>query len=119
MHPPARNVGERRLAPMRIQQVKHFFLADRRGHRDAGLFDFRKTRAQRPRPRDHAGNAEADVVGAFVAQHLRRHAGHDGAFHGGRAVGIDELPDSVVRKPAVAGPKPTQTMSTSMRWRSI
>ena len=26
--------------------------------------------------------------------------------------------DSVVRNPAVAGPNPTQTMSTSMRWRS-
>ena len=26
--------------------------------------------------------------------------------------------DSVVRKPAVAGPKPTQTMSTSIVWRS-
>jgi hypothetical protein len=27
--------------------------------------------------------------------------------------------ESVVRNPAVAGPNPTQTMSTSMRWRSM
>ena len=76
---------------VRVEQIQNFFLADRRGHRDAGGFDFGKTRAQRPRPRDDAGHAEADVVRALVAEHLRRHSGHDGAFDGGRAVGVDEL----------------------------
>ena len=47
--------------------------------------------AQCPRPGHDAGNAEADVIRAFVAKHLRRHPRHDGAFDGGRAVGIDQL----------------------------
>ena len=76
---------------VRVEQIQSFFLAHRRGHRDAGGFDFWKTRLQRPRPRDDAGHAKADVVRAFVAQNLRRHAGHDGAFNGGRAVGVDEF----------------------------
>jgi hypothetical protein len=38
-----------------------------------------------------AGNAEADVIGALIAEHLRRQARHDGAFDGRRAVGIEEL----------------------------
>ena len=53
---------------VRVEQIQNFFLADRRGHRDAGGFDFRKARAQRPRPRDDAGDAEADVIRALVAQ---------------------------------------------------
>ena len=82
--------AQRHRAParaVRVEQVKNFFFAHRRGHRNAGLFNFWKARAQRRRPRDHAGNAEADVVRAFVAKHLRRQSGHDGAFDGGRAVG--------------------------------
>ena len=67
---------------------------------------------------DHARDAEADVVGALVAEHLRRHAGHDGALDRGRAVRVDELLRERGQEPAVAGPNPTQTMSTSMRWRS-
>jgi hypothetical protein len=75
-----------------VEQVKHFFLADRRGHRECRPWiEIGKTRAQRAGAGDDAGHAEADVVGAFVAEHLRRHAGHDGAFDGGRAVGVDEL----------------------------
>ena len=76
---------------VRVEQVKHFFFADRRRHRNAGLLDFRKTCAQRPRPRHDTGDAEADVIGALVAKHLRRRAGHDGAFDGWRAIRVDEL----------------------------
>jgi len=37
---------------------------------------------------------------------------------GGRSAAASRL-ESVVRKPAIAGPKPTQAMSTAMDWRSI
>ena len=74
-----------------IKQIKHLLFADRRGHGDAGLFNIRDARPQGAGFGDHAGNAEADVVRALVAKHLGRQAGRDGAFHGGRAVGVDEL----------------------------
>jgi hypothetical protein len=76
---------------VRIEQVKNFFLTDGCGHWNARFINFRKTRAQGPRPGDDSGHAEADVICAFVAQYLRRHSRHDRAFDGGRPVGVDEL----------------------------
>ena len=76
---------------LRIKQIKHLFLTDGHGHRDTGLFDLRERNAQGARPRHNAGDSKTDVIGAFVAKHLRRHARHDGAFDRWCAIGIDEL----------------------------
>ena len=51
-----------------------------------------KRGADAARARHHAGNAEGDIVGALVADHLERQAGAGKAFEGGRAVGIHEPP---------------------------
>ena len=74
-----------------IEQVEDLLLGDRRGHRDLRRVEVGEGGAQAAGARDHAGDAEADVVGALVAEDLRRHAGHGGAFDGGRAVRVDEL----------------------------
>jgi len=83
--------GRTPARPGGIEQVKHLLFAHRRGHGDAGLVNIRNARPQGAGFRDHAGNAKADVVRAFVAKHLERQTGRHGAFHRGRAVGMDEL----------------------------
>jgi len=75
----------------RIEQIKNFFFANRHGHRNLCRIEIGKRCAQSPRLRHNAGDAKADVIGAFVAEHLWRHAWHGGAFDDRRAVGIDEL----------------------------
>ena len=76
---------------MRVEQIKHLFLADGRRHGNAGLVDFRKSCPQRPRFCHDARNAEPDVIRAFITQHLRRHSGHGGALDSRCAVGIGQL----------------------------
>ena len=75
--PPARSAAERRLAPIGIEQVDDLLVARpaRPSGSAAGRGPGRLARMPRA-ARHHARDAEADVVGALVAEHLRRHAGH-------------------------------------------
>ena len=75
----------------RVEQIDDFLLRDRGGHGDFFGVEVGEGGAQPARARHHARDAEADVVGALVAEDLRRRARHDGAFDRGRAVRIDEL----------------------------
>jgi len=74
-----------------VEQIQHLFLANWRGHGNARRVNVRNTCAQCLRPRDHAGNAETDVIGTLVTHHLRRHSGHDRAFRHGRAIVANKL----------------------------
>ena len=56
----------------------------------------------------------ADVVGALVADHLQRQPGAGGAFDAGCRRGSPGRARAWSGNPPVAGPKPTQTMSTSI-----
>ena len=81
---------ERRLAPMGSSRYRTFSSPPARPwgfrpDRDPGSW------RESARASHCAGDAEADVVGAFVADDLRRHSRHDGAFDGGRTIGVDEL----------------------------
>ncbi len=75
-----------------IEQINHLLGRHRRGHGNAGIVNPRKSVAQGSRAGHHTRHAETDVLRAFVAEHLRRHAGENGAFDYRRAVAIDKLP---------------------------
>ena len=92
--------SDRRLAPNRVEQIKHLLLRDRRGHGDLFGVEVGKRGPETLGARDHAGHAEADVIGALVAEDLGRHAGHRRAFDGRRAVGVHELLREGGEKPA-------------------
>ena len=113
---PSRSIGRAAAGADGIEQV-HQSPHDRRGHGNCRGIEIGKGGANAARARDHARDAEADVVGPLVADDLQRHAGHCRALDGGRAVLFSSLRESVVRKPPIAGPKPTQAISTSMRGR--
>ncbi len=74
----------------RVEQIEHTLAGNRRRHGNFGRVQVRERRANRAAARDDAGNAEADVVGALVTKHLQRHARHDGAFNGRRAVFVQQ-----------------------------
>ena len=75
--------------PDRVQEVNHGFFGDRRGQRDLPRVEIGKGLAQTPRASHHSGDTKTDVVRPFVAEDLRRHAGHHRALDGRRAVRID------------------------------
>jgi hypothetical protein len=90
---PVRRAQRQRAAAgaHRVQQIDHFLARDRRGHGNLAGVEIRQGGANAARPRHYAGNTEADVVGALVAQHLERQPGIRRALHRGRAIGVHQL----------------------------
>jgi hypothetical protein len=76
---------------VRVKQVDDFLGPYRRRHRDLGRIEVGETGPDAARAGDDSGDAEANVVGPLVANHLRRHAGHDGALDRGRSIVVVEL----------------------------
>jgi len=70
----------------RVEEVKHLLVGHLGGEGNLREVQVREAGADAAAFGHHAGHAEADVVGALVADDLRRHAGHGLAFHHGRAV---------------------------------
>ena len=62
-----------------------------RRHRNAARIEIGQGGADAARARDHAGDAEADVVGALVADHLQRQPRVGRALDGGSAIGVHEV----------------------------
>ena len=68
--------------PDGVEQVHHPLAFDLDGHGNFGRVEVRETGANRLTGRDHAADAGADVVGAFVAENLQRHSRRDAALEG-------------------------------------
>ena len=80
--------GERAAAGAEgIEQVEHLLAGDGRGHGNLRRVEIGKAGANAARARDDAGDAEAEVVGAFVADHLQRHVRARRRFRRRGAVG--------------------------------
>src|ERR1035437_6395062 len=75
----------------RVKQIDDFLRRNRSRHGDLLWVEIREGGAQPAPSRHYTRDPKAYVVGTFVAKYLRWHAGHDGAFHRGRAVRVDEL----------------------------
>jgi hypothetical protein len=63
--------GRAAAGPDRIEEVGDLFVAHRSGHGDFGRIEIREAGANAARASDGAGDAEADIVGALVADHLQ------------------------------------------------
>ena len=74
-----------------VEEIHDLLRRDRRRHGDRGRVEIREGCANAAGAGHHARDAEADIVGALVAEHLS-----SGQLSGMRR-------ESVVRKPAVAG----------------
>ena len=99
---------------------KRAFPSHRRRHGNLRKIHAGKTAAYSARPRDRARNAKSQPVGSFVADNLQRQARRRCTFQPHRSIfGFSKLRLSVVRNPPIAGPKPTQAMSTAICCRSI
>jgi len=83
----------------RVEQIQDLLLGDRCAHWDAGPVKIGKSRPQAMPAGHHAGDAKADVVGALVAHDLKGQTGHNRAFNGRTAIGIDELFRKRCQKP--------------------
>ena len=59
-----------------IQQIKHLLLGDRVRHGNLCRIEIRECRSDPPGSGHHSRNTKARIVGAFVANHLKRHPGH-------------------------------------------
>ena len=68
----------------RVEQINDLLGRDRRGHRDRGGIEIREGSANAAGARDHARDAEADIVGALVAEHLKRQFGRARGSSGNR-----------------------------------
>ena len=88
---PTRKASERRLAPMGSSRYTSFSLVTGAAMGIVGRIEVGEAGANAARARHHAGDAEADVVGALVADDLQRHARHDLAFDGRGAVFVHQL----------------------------
>ncbi len=73
---------------MRIEQIDDFLVPHGRRHRDLRNVQVWKGSADAAGASYDAGDAETDVVGALVADHLRRHARHYGALDGRSAIRV-------------------------------
>src|ERR1035437_6592757 len=89
----------------RVKQIDHFLFRHGSGHGDLLWIEIRKGGAQPAPSCNYARDPEADVVSTLVAENLWRQAGHDGAFHCGRAVRVDELLRERSEEPCGGGPK--------------
>ncbi len=87
----------------RVPQVDEPLSGDRVGHWDLRRIEVRKRLADAPGPGHHAGDAEADIVGALVADDLKRQAGHRPAHQERLQIGILERPGQGRQKAAGRG----------------
>src|ERR1017187_3392174 len=74
-----------------VKQIDDLLLDDGSGHGDIFGVEIGEGGAQSTRSRDDAGYAKADVISPLVAEDLWRGTRHDGTFHHGRAVRVNEL----------------------------
>ncbi len=74
-----------------VEQVRHLLLFDGDRHGDPAGIEIGHAGADTAGARDHAGDAEADIVGTLVAHHLQGEARIAGALDEGRAVGVHQL----------------------------
>ena len=72
---------------MGVEEVDELFRGDRSGHGNLGGIEIGEARAQGASASDDAGDAEAEIVGALVAEDLGGQAGRSGA--GQRRIGGD------------------------------
>ncbi len=85
---------------VRVEQVEHLLMPYRRGHGNLRNVQVGEGSANAAGARHHAGDAETDVVGAFVADYLGRHAGHHPAFDSRRTIGVVEPAGERGQEPA-------------------
>ncbi len=87
-----RRARERRLAPMGSSRYTSFSLVTDAAIGICGGIEIGKAGANAARASHHARHAEADVVGALIADDLQWHARHHGALDGRCAVFFQQLP---------------------------
>ena len=75
-----------------IEKIDKIFFFYRRGHGNLRKVELRESGANATTARDGSGDAEAEAIGAFVADDLERRAGHGRAFDLGSAIGVEEIP---------------------------
>ncbi len=89
----------------RVKKVDEFFICHGRRHGDLGDIQIGEGSANAAGSRDHTGDAEADAVGALIADNLQRQARRGFAFDGGRAVRVHQSRRERGEKTAHGGTK--------------